>query len=40
VALLGEVAIDLRRTPVTSFQSRITAVAVASRVRIEQDAVD
>lgn len=33
-ALLGEAVIDLRHTPVTSFSTRISAVAVAGEVRI------
>jgi Domain of unknown function (DUF1707) len=33
-AVLGEVVIDLRRTAVTSFETTITAVAVAGEVRI------
>jgi len=33
-AVLGEVVIDLRRTAVTSFETEVTAVAVAGEVRI------
>lgn len=34
IAAFGEVAIDLARTPVTSFRTEITAVALAGEVRI------